>query len=169
MRRMSSSDIVVTADDRIASSAPASPRRTRGAARDAEPKAAKTKAKRKIARPRFDLTPLQKLAAGGVAVTALLVGSAVIWHSGIIQRTAHNTVASILDATARAGFAVADITVSGRTRTPTAQIVAALGAKHGDPILGVDISVVKDRLEAIDSVRAAAVERRLPGSIHIAI
>lgn len=167
MRRMSSTDIVVTADDRIPGSAPAAPRRGRGDARDASDP--KPKPKRKIVRPRFDLTPLQKLAAGGVAVTALVVGSAVIWHSGIIQRTTQNAVASVLEATARAGFKVGDITVSGRTRTPTAQIIAALGAKHGDPILGVDIQVVKDRLELIDSVKAAAVERRLPDVLHLAI
>lgn len=165
MRRMSGSDIVITADDRIAASS--APRRAAGAAK-ARPEKAR-KAKRKVVLPRLDLTPLQKLAAGGVAVTALVVGSAVIWHSGLIQRGAGAAVAAVLDATATAGFRVEEITVAGRGRTPTEQVAAALGTRHGAPILGLDLEAVKDRLEAIPSVRAAAVERRLPGQIHIAL
>lgn len=164
MRRMSGSDIVITADDRIAS---ATPRRAAG-----EPKARPEKvkkAKRKLVLPRFDLTPLQKLATGGVAVTALVVGSAVVWHSGVIQRGAQSAVASVLKATAQAGFRIEEITIAGRGRTPTDQIAAALGSRHGAPILGLDLESVKDRIEAIPSVRAASVERRLPGAVHIAI
>lgn len=165
MRRMSGSEIVITADDRIAASA--APRRAAG-----EPKARPEKvkkAKRKIVLPRFDLTPLQKLATGGVAITALVVGSAVVWHSGVIQRGAQSAVNSVLAATARAGFRIEEVTIAGRGRTPTDQIAAALGSRHGAPILGLDLESIKDRLEAIPSVRAAAVERRLPDAVHIAI
>ena len=165
MRRMSGSEIVITADDRIAASA--APRRAAG-----EPKARPEKvkkAKRKIVLPRFDLTPLQKLAAGGVAVTALVVGSAVVWHSGVIQRGTQSAIASVLNGTAQAGFRIEEITIAGRGRTSTDQIAAALGSRHGAPILGLDLESVKDRLEAIPSVRAAAVERHLPGSVHIVL
>lgn len=171
MRRMSASDIVITPDDRIGGTRRAAPRRPAGEhpADRREASEPKPKAKRKAARPRFVLTPLQKLAAGGVAGVAVLVGAAVIWHSGLIQRTARDIGDGILAATARAGFRIEEITVSGRARTPTEQIVAALGARHGAPILGLDIAEAKARLEAIASVRAAAVERRLPGSLHLAI
>lgn len=171
MRRMSGNDIVVTADDRLVSSAPtpraASRRGGGGASRSAgEPRA---KAKRKAPRMRFDLTPLQKLAAGGVAITALVVGSAVLWHSGIIQRTAQQTTNAVFAATAQAGFRIREITVTGRSRTPLDDIAAALAAGHGAPILAVDLDRVKSRLEALPSVRVAAVERRLPGTLHLAI
>lgn len=163
-------DIVVTADDRIATSVPAKARRQRAAAsREATETRPKAKTKRKVVRPRLNLTPLQKLAAGGVAVTALMVGVAAIWHSGAPQRLARDTVNRVLAVTAQAGFMVSEITVAGRERTPADHIIQAVGARHGDPILGVDISRVKDRLEAIDSVRAAAVERRLPGGLHLVI
>jgi len=169
MRRMSN-DIVVTADDRLAPSSSATPpkrprRKDGGDARSAnEPK---PKAKRKL--PRVRLSPLQRLAASGVAMTALVVGGAVFWHSGVIQRTAQDTVNGVLAATAKAGFRIEEITISGRGRTGTDDIVAALGATHGQPILGVSLERVKDRLEAIPSVRVAAVERRLPGNLHVAI
>ncbi|CAA7618500.1 cell division protein FtsQ/DivIB [Magnetospirillum sp. UT-4] len=176
MRRLSDTDIVVTADDRIqpTAAAPSRPRRTAPGPRttpspraEAEPKPKKTRRKRVL--PRFDLTPLQKLAAGGVAVTALAVGGAVVWHSGVLQRTARTAFAMVLDATAEAGFRVADVTISGRGRTSLDDISSALSARHGSPILGIDIEAVRDRLEAIPSVRAAAVERRLPGNLHLAI
>lgn len=170
MRRVTGNDIVITADDRIASSAHAVHRKVTRPTTD--PRAAgeprpRLKAKRKL--PRLRLSALHKLAAGGVAVTALVVGGAVLWHSGVIQRTAQNTLAAILDTTARAGFRVEEITVSGRGRTSLDDVAAALGARHGAPILAIDLERVKDRLEAIPSVRIAAVERRLPASIHLAI
>lgn len=165
------SDIVVSPEDRIpASSAPAKARRQRIAkSREATETRPKAKVKRKVVRPRLDLTPLQKLASGGVAVTALVVGVAAAWHSGAPQRLGRAVVDQVLVATAQAGFEVTEITVSGRERTPPDHIIQAVGARHGDPILGVDISRVKDRLEAIESVRAAAVERRLPGGLHLVI
>lgn len=184
---MSDKDIIITADDRIAPATTADaatvrlpriakPRRaakTAKAAKEArEPRTeAKPRAKqrRRVPLPRFDFTPLQKLSAAGIAMTTLVVGSAVIWHSGIIQRTTQSAIAAVLDATGRAGFRIDQITVAGRSRTTMPQLAAALGANHGSPILGVDLDQVKDRIEALPSVRVAAVERRLPGALHIAI
>ncbi|MGE5514926.1 MAG: cell division protein FtsQ/DivIB [Bacteroidota bacterium] len=170
MRRLNSSDIVVTADDRLASSDHAIHRKHSRPATDpraaGEPRA-RQKGKRKL--PRLRLSALQKLATGGVAVTALVVGSAVLWHSGVIQRGAQSALATVLDSTARAGFRIEEITVSGRGRTSLDDVAAALDARHGAPILAVDLERVKDRLEAIPSVKVAAVERRLPGSLHLAL
>jgi cell division protein FtsQ len=168
MRRMSTSDIVVTPDDRLGGSH----RRREGGERAKDKRDAsepRLKAKRKQARARLLFTPLQKLAAGGVFATALVVGGLVIWHSGLPQRLAHATVQGVLESTARAGFRIQEITVTGRKRTPTDQIVAALGARYGDPILGLDIADAKDRLEALPSVRAAAIERRLPGLLRLVL
>lgn len=172
MRRLTSSDIVITADDRIASSGHAVHRKHSRPATDpreaGEPRPrAKAKMKRKL--PRLRLSALQKLAAGGVAVTALVVGGAVLWHSGVIQRGVQTAIASVLDSTARAGFRIEEITVSGRGRTSLDEVAAALDARHGSPILAVDLERVRDRLEAIPSVKVAAVERRLPGSLHVAL
>ncbi|MGE5546130.1 MAG: cell division protein FtsQ/DivIB [Solirubrobacterales bacterium] len=170
MRRMSSSDIVITDDDRIVPGGCRAPARRAAKAdpRDAsEPR--QKKAKRKTVRPRIELTPLQKLAAGGIAMTALVVSVAVAWHSGAPQRMTRSAIETMLASTAEAGFRIQEITVSGRNRTPTELIVEALGTRHGAPILSVDLQEVKDRLELIDSVKSAAVERRLPGQLHLAI
>lgn len=165
MRRVSSSDIIITPDDRPG--VVRRPRRDMAAMRKSEPKPAK--AKRKLPRVRLRFTALHKLAIGGILTTALLVAVAVLWHQGTPQRLVREAAQSLLRLTAEAGFRVEEITVAGRTRTPADQILAALGVRHGDPILGVNLAVVKDRLEAIPSVRVAAVERRLPGAVHLAI
>ena len=168
--RLSSSDIVITADDRPG--VHRTPRQISAAPKREAPAAkapGKAKPKRKAPRMRLDLTPLQKLAGAGIAVTALMVGGLALWHSGKPQRLARETTTAILDTTASAGFHVADITVSGRRRTPTEQLVNALATRYGDPILGLDIVAAKDRIEALPSVRAAAIERRLPGAIHLSI
>lgn len=195
MRRMTPTDIVISSDDRIAvtsyddrimtsdrsirrrsrASAPAQADQTatsfdgRGTAPSASRLGSGLKMRIRRAIPRLHLTLLQKMAAGGVAATAILVGGAILWHSGVIQRTADSIGTAILDTTAQAGFRIVEITVSGRGRTTPEQIMAALDSRHGDPILGLDLQVVKDRLEALPSVKAAAVERRLPSTLHLAI
>lgn len=164
MRRLSDTDIVITADDRLGGSRP--PSRAQRPVRAAAPKA---KPKRKSARWRLDVTPVQKIAALGVVLAAVFVTGAVIWRSGAPQRLIRDTGAAALAMTADAGLRISEITVSGRRRTPTDQVVTALAAHHGDPILGLDIAAARSRLEALPSVRAAAVERRLPGALHLSI
>jgi cell division protein FtsQ len=160
MRRLSATDIVITPDDRPGGAM----KRARASAPQPKPKT-----RRLRLRLRLDLTHVQKMAVGGVLTVALLVGSAVLWRSGLIQRTAHDTGTALLQASAEAGLRITDITVVGRKRTPTDQIVTALAARHGEPILALDIAASKARLELLPSVRTAAIERRLPGALHLSI
>lgn len=167
MRRMSTNDIVITPEDRPGAHFDRAKADTTPTAKaKAKPKA---RAKRKPAAPSLEFTPLQKGAAWGVTATALVVGLAVLWHSGAPHRLAGLIGNKVLEATANAGLRVEEITIVGRSRTPSESIVQALDLDHGDPILGFDIGRAKDRLEAIASVRAVAVERRLPGSIHLVV
>lgn len=167
--RLSPTDIVITADDRPG--VHRKPRRISAASGREAPAAPppRAKAKRRMPRLRLDLTPLQKAAGAGAALLVLVLGAAALWHSGKPQALVRDMVESVLDTTAEAGFQVQDITVSGRRRTPTGQLVTALGAQYGDPILGIDLAAARTRVEALPSVRAAAVERRLPGALHLSI
>ena len=69
----------------------------------------------------------------------------------------------------QAGFRVDDIFVEGRAKTPRDQLLSALGVKRGDAILAVDLAAAQKRIEGIPWVRSAAIERRLPGELHILI
>lgn len=164
--------IVVSADDRIQPSEPTrrpSRRRSKGDASGGGDMPPARPRKRLLPRLRLYLTPLQKLAVAGVGVVAVTVAGMVYWKSGALQTRTAETIAQALSLSAQAGFRVEDITVSGRGRTPATDILAALGVRQGAPILSLDIERIKDRLELLPSVRVAAVERRLPDQVHLAI
>lgn len=75
----------------------------------------------------------------------------------------------VLSLTGHAGLAVQEITVVGRDRTAVADIMTALGARRGTPILTVDPAAARGRLEALPWVGKAVVERRLPSALHVEI
>jgi len=165
MRTLNNADIIITPGDR-----PGAYARTQ---RDApKPVSKQTKTKSRKPRRAFRgpfLTPIQRYSALGVALVAVIMTGVVIWHSGWPQRTVHQAYESVLDVTVGAGFRVNDITVSGRDRTPSEDILVALGVGRDAPILGVDLSDVKARLEEIPSVQTATVERRLPDTLRVSL
>jgi cell division protein FtsQ len=164
---MSPGDIVITADDRLGSFAGRRPRAPE-APQPAPAPRAKPKRRAPI-RLHLDLSPVQKWAAIGVVVAAIGMSGWVVWRSGVVSRTARHAGEQVMAATAEAGMRISEITVVGRKRTPVDQLVTALAARYGEPILGLDIQAAKERLEALPSVRAAAIERRLPGALHLSI
>ncbi len=67
------------------------------------------------------------------------------------------------------GLRVERVTVRGRLHTDPRKILDSVGVHRGDPILGVDPDTVRRRLEALDWVAEAKVERLLPDAVHIEI
>lgn len=114
--------------------------------------------------PRF--RPSSRTIALGVAVLALggIVGGGVwAWRSGAAARLGERALLW----TAENGFAVADVQVQGRRRTPPAAILDALGTRRGTPILAIDPATAKGRLEALPWVRSASVERLFPDTLYV--
>jgi cell division protein FtsQ len=111
------------------------------------------------------------LRAGLPAVLlAAVAGSGVwAWQSGWVARQGQQVSHAAVDAAAKAGLTLDQVVVSGRNRTRTDSILAALGVRQGGPILGFDPARAKQRLEALPWVKTAVVERRLPGSVRIAL
>ena len=68
-----------------------------------------------------------------------------------------------------AGLTVQTIVIEGRHKTPEAKLRAALGISRGDMLLGVSLDAVRARVEALNWVRQATVERRLPGTIIVTL
>ncbi len=68
---------------------------------------------------------------------------------------------------ARVGFEVRDVTANGTKRTTRDDVGNAVGAVRGAPILGVDIRVVRARIEALPWVKEAKVERALPDTLVV--
>ena len=73
----------------------------------------------------------------------------------------------VLASTAALGFTVQALDVEGRQMTTPEEILAAVNARRGSPIFGVNPAAAKLQLEALPWVRTAAVERQLPGRLFI--
>jgi cell division protein FtsQ len=66
-------------------------------------------------------------------------------------------------------FKLADVTVEGRDYVEPSAILAALDVKPGDSLLGIDLQASRQKLEAIDWVASATVERRLPDTLYVTL
>jgi len=111
---------------------------------------------------------LRRLRWAGPALLCVGIGAAIVLArlplaAALEQRVADRLVA----ATGTLGFAVTDIEVEGRQTTDPATIMDALGAVRGTPILAVNPSRAKEKLQALPWVRSAAIERRLPGTLFV--
>jgi len=135
---------------------PAAPRR--GRARRKQPGREPARAWRRRAR-----------LAGALAIVGLVAGASWLVHSGWVGRQVDRATQEILAATGRAGLQVEEVLVEGRARTARSAILAALGVERGTPILALSPSAAKARLEALPWVREAAVTRRLPGVVAVAL
>ncbi|MCW3477895.1 cell division protein FtsQ/DivIB [Limobrevibacterium gyesilva] len=71
------------------------------------------------------------------------------------------------NATASFGLRIQTIVIEGRNKTPEPLVRAALGVRSGDPILTFSVADARARLETINWVQSATVERRLPGTILV--
>jgi cell division protein FtsQ len=110
------------------------------------------------------------LLRASVAVLAMATaGGATFWlkHSPLPAAVAARLQLLEADLGARAGFRLQKITVDGRAFTPKADLLAALDLHLDEPMLAIDPAALKQRLEQLGWVRTAAVERRLPGEIHV--
>jgi cell division protein FtsQ len=66
-------------------------------------------------------------------------------------------------------FKLSDVTVEGREYVERDAILAALNVQSGDSLLGIDLQAARKRLEAIDWVASATVERRLPDTLYVTL
>ena len=100
---------------------------------------------------------------------ALMTTGLWIWQTNALERATQAVAENTLRATADAGFSLQHLYLEGRSRTSMDEILQALQVREGAPILGASLEAMRERLEAIPSVKQAAVERSLPGALHVRI
>ncbi len=98
-----------------------------------------------------------------------LAAIAAVASFGMALADRDQVTGDILAITARSGLTLEQIQVRGRAHTPQDKLVTALGLTVGQPILGIDLVAIHDRIRHIGWVEQATVERRLPGTIHVTI
>jgi len=133
-------------------------------------KSARAKAKKQSTFARlFDL--FHRYTIAGVAGMAVLVAAiiAALWAGGYFGAAGRAAGAGIHAAAAQAGLKVARVTLRGAHETATDEILAAVGPVIGKPMLAVSADEVRARVERLGWVRAAAVTRLYPDTLHISI
>lgn len=100
-----------------------------------------------------------------------IVGGGLMWslHSGWLQQQWGTAADLALDATADAGLNLQTVEVHGRGETRQSDIVGALGAPRGAPLLGLDIDAMRGRLAALPWIVSAEVERRYPDRLVVTV
>ena len=100
-----------------------------------------------------------------------VVGGSLVWgfQSGWLQNQWISVTDAALEATADAGLSLQTVEVHGRGETRQADIVGALGAPRGAPLLGLDIDAMRERLSALPWIVSAEVERRYPDRLLVTV
>ena len=106
-----------------------------------------------------------------VIVGAFTLAPCIWWfnHSGTSAWISETMSNYFWQHTADAGFKVETIYLEGRQYTDLNEISSQVQIKTGSPILRLNLSEVRSRLEAIPRIKYADVERILPNQIHIRI
>lgn len=139
------------------------------------PLTARQKQSRKISREKAMRKFIRTWSRRAMWVLAVAVavqvawGSWWVWKSEIISRTATQLREGAYRMTAQSGFALETIYLEGRNRSSIEDVRGALGVRKGDPILRISMDEVRTRLEALEYVRQASVERALPSTLYIRI
>lgn len=116
---------------------------------------------------------------GTSALCLLALLGAVWWgiQSGTFTVMADNTKNAFLIRTADAGLSLKYIYLEGRSnfkKQPEEakdkymeQVIASLGLKPGDPILGISVEAIQNSIRELSWVKDVVVERQLPDTLHI--
>lgn len=118
--------------------------------------------------------------ATGITCLALAIGAGWWWvHSGQLALVVESGRQAVLTQTAGAGLSLQYIYLDGRNNFKPQpgdkqdrymeQLKASLGLQPGDPILGLSVDDIQGRIKTLSWVKDAAVERQLPGTLHIHI
>lgn len=124
--------------------------------------------RRRRAMPRW-MRPAVRVVMIAVMLAAAVGAPVWLWHSPRMAAAMDEGYRALLVITADFGLTIQEVTLEGRIHTPRRRVVAALRLKRGDPLFGFDPRAIRDRLVRLAWVRAASVERRLPGTVQIRI
>jgi cell division protein FtsQ len=112
-------------------------------------------------------TKLRQAALVVVALGAVGFAAEAVWRSSIVARLVQGSMGSLVDASADAGFVVTRVYSEGRVLADERSLQNALEPYYGKPILKVELSELKERVEGVSWVRSASVSRRLPDTLWV--
>ncbi|WP_431855486.1 cell division protein FtsQ/DivIB [Azospirillum sp.] len=135
----------------------------------APPRAMAHAAQRGNRRRAFPRWAKPALKATLLLVPVLALAGFAAWHlrAGTLGMAIAEARSAFITASADAGLSVNDVAVHGRTATDPDIILRTLGVERGAPILDLDLTEAKARLEQLPWVASAAIERHLPDTLYV--
>lgn len=100
---------------------------------------------------------------------AITIIPAALWYTGKADKWLALAEKESIYLSAQLGMTVNNIEVSGREKTDTNALLAAIGQKPGTPIITFDVDAARERIEELSWVRNATVERQLPDTLIVSI
>lgn len=92
-----------------------------------------------------------------------------LWVGGIFSKTGDAVWNGFVGWTADQGLVIQDIIIEGRNRTNIAALKDAVHVQIGDPILSLDVAETRSRIENLNWVGQATIQRRYNGLILITL
>lgn len=103
-----------------------------------------------------------------VAVLGIWLG-AWLWMSGGFQKAGNGISGKLTTITADMGFTVQNVKVEGRVYSNAAALKAIVDTQKGAPLFALNPADLREKIEAMDWIKKATVERRLPGTLYIRV
>lgn len=101
----------------------------------------------------------------GLILCGLCVYALVSYN--VIDTVRHYVLDRLSQISSNIGFTISDVYVDGRKNASQQQILEAVGARRGDPLLGYNITSIRENLEKITWVKTAVVQRRFPNILYV--
>lgn len=102
-------------------------------------------------------------------IGAITIIPAALWYTGKADKWLEMAEQESVHLSAEFGMTIKNIEVSGREKTDTNALLAAIGQKPGTPIITFDVEAARERVEELSWVRSAEVERQLPDTLIVSI
>ncbi|NIY77367.1 FtsQ-type POTRA domain-containing protein [Thalassospira sp. HF15] len=102
-------------------------------------------------------------------IGAITIIPATLFYTGKADKWLDMAEQESIRLSAEFGMTVKNIEVSGREKTDTNALLAAIGQKPGTPIITFDVDAARERVEELSWVRRATVERQLPDTLIVSV
>lgn len=135
------------------------------------PKKKKVKPRRMVVKSRRDRAGLRRLLWLSAAACVMGCITVSIWFvvSGRWGAMVDKVDNEIVTASTKMGFTLQNVYLEGQHHTHSKDILKALDVQIGQPIFSLSLDEMRQRLEKINWVKYAVVERQLPHTLHVHI
>jgi cell division protein FtsQ len=112
---------------------------------------------------------LRRYAVIGAAAFTVAGAGWMAWPSAWIARQGTALGDGMIALSGDLGFTLQSITVEGRQQTPSDDLLSAIGASRGTPLLALDPEAIRAHVEKLPWVKSASVRRGLDGTLTVRI